>query len=127
MTNTNDDESVLVGEDFKETDSFAKMRALKPGWYDGEGEVITPIALEHGVRIRDLLASKQIECCVFPTIEGGVSIEETEDSDLSFSITIHPDGSAVVSSFDDHEAEEEHPDAKDLPSASEWMSKVLLA
>lgn len=110
--------------DFEETDRFTEIEGLRAGWHDGEGEAVSALAIREGRRIRDLLKSAHVQCCVFPTIEGGISLEDTaDDIEDSFTITINPDGTALVLSFDEDEAEEEHVDVCALPAASEWMTK----
>lgn len=112
--------------DFIETDRFTEIADLKAGWYDGEGETIAPIAIQEGRRLRDILVAAQIDTCVFPTIEGGISLEDTADElKDSFTITINPDGSAFLLSFDEAEVDEDHDDARDLPAASPWLSDFL--
>lgn len=115
-----------TGDDFEETDRFTEIESLKPGWHNGDGEQVSSFALREGRRLRDLLKSSGIQCCVFPTIEGGVSLEESSEDDLDpFTITINPDGSALVLSFDEDEAEEDHDNAESLPESSPWMKKFL--
>lgn len=112
---------------FTETDRFTEIEKLTKGWFDGqsEGEVVAPIALQEGRRLRDVLNAAGVKNCVFATIEGGVAIEDTADVfEDSFTITICPDGSALVLGMSNEE-DEEYEDARTLPAASPWLSAFL--
>lgn len=112
--------------EFIETDRFTEIQNLKSGWYDGEGKAVSETALREGRRLRDILIAANIETCVFPTIEGGISIEDKADEFAdSFTITIAPDGSVVVLSFDDDEVDEDHDHARTLPASSPWLTAFI--
>ena len=113
-------------KDFEETDRFTEIATLKAGWHDGEGDPVTPVALSEGRRIRDLLSAANIDCCVFPTLEGGVAIEDVAEKDEDcFTITINPDGSATVLTINDDDEVEDHEQAASLPGASAVMKRLL--
>lgn len=119
------DEQVATAE-FHETDRFTEISELKDGWSGDDSKAVSASVLAEGRRLRDLIVQAGIPCCVFPTFEGGVSIEDSADEmEDSFAITINPDLTALVMSFDEHNAEEDHPDARKLPVSSAWLTQLL--
>lgn len=111
---------------FEETDRFTEISALRDGWSGEDSRAVSAEVLAEGRRLRDLLVKAGIPCCVFPTFEGGVSIEDSADEmEDTFAITINPDLTALVMSFDEHNAEEDHPDARKLPVSSAWLTQLL--
>lgn len=64
-------------------DRLEELRALKPGWLNGEGEAITEAALRKATA---LLAPH-----VYPMPDGGISIE-TDDYD----VIVRADGTVEV-------------------------------
>lgn len=112
--------------EFKETDRFTDISELRDGWSGEDSKAVPSAVLAEGRRLRDLIVKAGVPCCVFPTFEGGVSIEDSaEEMEDSFAITINPDLSALVMSFDEFDAEEEHADARKLPGCSVWMKLLL--
>lgn len=112
-------------EDFQETDRFTEISALTDGWSGEDSKAVPESVIREGRRLRDIIVAAGIPCCVFPTFEGGVSIEDSADEMKdSFTITINPDLTALVMSFDEQDAEEEHEDARDLPGCSDWMRNI---
>lgn len=89
--------------EFEETDRFTEIEKLKAGWLDGEGEPVSAAVLKEARKIRDTLRAANVECCVFPTVEGGISIEDCEDDDEHmFSITLDADLSVLLITEDEN-------------------------
>lgn len=109
--------------DFDETSGFSRIEALKPGWMEGDGEVPDERTISEAKRICAFLRDVGVRYCVFPTLDGGISIEDVADDDLSFSITLDPDGGVLLFA-DGEEDEEEHERSEDLPNGSDWMSSL---
>ena len=64
------------------------------GWYDGEGKATTEAAKET-VRQRLALSSLSIQYYIYPTVEGGISVEwDTAHGAEDF--TIGPNGAEVI-------------------------------
>lgn len=70
------------------------LSGLKAGWMDGEGEVISPTALEVAQRLLNLSPDLRSEAGIFPTLEGGVSMEGD-----SFEVEVHADGAVRLTDF----------------------------
>lgn len=54
---------------------IAELRALAPGWLDGDGESITEPAVEAAARIARILAACGREPRIYPRLCGGASVE----------------------------------------------------
>lgn len=110
--------------DFEETDRFTDITKLEDGWAGEDSFAVPAEVVSEARRLRDVLVNAGVECCVFATHEGGISIEDTAD-DLSdsFTITINPDLTVLVMTFGDNGKDEEYKSVKNLPDGSPWMSQ----
>lgn len=54
---------------------LAELAALEAGWLDGDGKAVTPAALDLAVHVIAHLAPTLGDPGIFPTVDGGVSIE----------------------------------------------------
>jgi hypothetical protein len=54
---------------------IAELRALAPGWLDGEGDAVTESALSTAARIARILAACGQEPRIYPLPCGGTSVE----------------------------------------------------
>lgn len=130
------DNDIING--YKETDRLSELGSLKKGWHDGEGEEISEIAIRNARKLRDSLKSSGIPCCVSPTFEGGVNIEDVDqegdgdkeldaelDTEGMFLVVMNPDGSAVVYGFDEGSPDEDHQDGSLLPGCSPWLTRFI--
>lgn len=62
--------------DAREIDArVAEIRALAPGWLDGDGEPITEPAIETAARVARILAACGREPRIYPRPCGGTSVE----------------------------------------------------
>jgi hypothetical protein len=56
-------------------DRCAELRALAPGWLDGDGAVIAEPAIETAARVARILAACGREPRIYPRPCGGTSVE----------------------------------------------------
>lgn len=69
---------------------LTELLALREGWLDGQGAKIGPAVIATAATIAESTAQWAGEVGIFPTLEGGVQIEWS-DEHASHSITIGPD------------------------------------
>ena len=70
------------------------LSGLKAGWMDGKGEAISQASLEVAQRLLNLSPDLRSEAGIFPTLEGGVSMEGE-----SFEVEVYADGSVRLTDF----------------------------
>lgn len=75
------------------------LAELESGWYDGDGEAVVPLVLTKARDVIDVLMPKLGRPGIFPTIEGGVSIEWFKFSRLH-EVEVTPTGELLCSTLD---------------------------
>lgn len=102
--------------------AFARLDALshlKPGWLDGEGQVVSEDALQAARYIFTMFKDLDPLVGIFPQVEGGISIES--NGAPYFYFDIEPDGRVEVA---DMTLSEQEPDVMVLgPLTGDWGPK----
>lgn len=73
---------------------FAEISRMEAGWMDGDGERIASAAIEQAEAIIQMGRSWFAAAGIFPTLEGGVQIEVSNEGD-EYTFTIARDGEAA--------------------------------
>lgn len=109
------------------TQRLDELTALEPGWLDGSGARVTAAVVDHA---KELLAAvtapDRHTLGVFPTEEGGVSLEWF-DADLQVLTTaeVEPDGTFWVISLPHGSPATVNTQAEDLDEAAALLNGAL--
>lgn len=80
---------------------LASLSHLKAGWLDGEGEAITEVSIQAADHILSMFSELSNLVSIFPTLEGGISLESKGSPFFYFDI--EPDGTVELTDMTESE------------------------